>query len=151
MSGIGFDGYRNEVFEAAVSKIHDMAHEEIYEECLAVLGWWDSYEDFLHMLAVDEVDMNEMGQAIVDWLWDDDEVTHNSAPLSDSEAQGKIGDMVWLPDLNSLLEEFGSSLGEAIERGAGFIDVSIRCEMLGEVSSDLAKAMADEFMRDAGN
>lgn len=40
------------------------------------------------------------------------------------------------------LQEFGQDLGEAMERGPEYIDLSIRCYLLGEV---LAEVLAEDY------
>ena len=46
--------------------------------------------------------------------------------------------------LKEALEEFGGDYGEALEKGAEFCDVTIRCYLLGEVLGEVLEEIENE-------
>lgn len=52
--------------------------------------------------------------------------------------------------LAEAVEEFGGSVGEAIEKGAEYCDVTIRCYMLGQVISEAIEEAEEEAEEDNG-
>ena len=80
----------------------------------------------------------EVENNLYDDLWTADSVTGNASgsyTFSRWEAENNLCHN-W--DLASeALQAFGQSLGEAAERGAEYIDLSIRCYLLGEVLSEV--------------
>lgn len=47
--------------------------------------------------------------------------------------------------LEEALEEFGQSLGHAVERGAEYCDVTIRCYLLGQAIAEVLEEFAEEL------
>lgn len=104
-----------------------------------------SKEDLKDLLANSR---NEFEEALNERLWNDDSVTGNASgsyTFSIYEAEEIIAHNWDL--LLDALYEFGCDYREALEKGAEYCDVSIRCYLLGqaisEVLDDLEKELID--------
>lgn len=78
-------------------------------------------------------------------LWIEDSVTGNgsgSYTFSTWQAEENIAHNMDL--LAEAVEEFGGSVGEAIEKGAEYCDVTIRCYMLGQVIGEAIEEAEEE-------
>lgn len=85
---------------------------------------------------------------------------YDDAFLSDSvtgNASGSYTFNIWKAEeyiahnmdiLAEALAEYGENLGEAIERGAEFCDVTIRCYVLGQVLGEAIKECEEENEED---
>lgn len=72
-------------------------------------------------------------------LWNEDSVTGNACGsyyCNAYRAEGAIGNIWEDGILREACEEFGGDLGNWIERGAEYCDVSIRCYLLGEAIAE---------------
>lgn len=91
-------------------------------------------ERFLERL---EDDRDELEQELYDELWVSDSVTGNASgsyTFSTYDAEENICHNLDL--LAEALAEFGSDGAEALEKGAEFCDVTIRCYLLGQALSE---------------
>lgn len=82
---------------------------------------------------------------LYDELFVDDSVTGNASgsyTFSTYEAEENIAHNMGL--LQEALEEFGGNYAEALERGAEYCDVTIRCYLLGEVLQEVLDDLKDE-------
>lgn len=73
-----------------------------------------------------------------DEMWNDDSITGSASgsyTISTYKAEENICHNWDL--LKEALEEFGTDFGEALEKGAEFCDVTIRCYLLGQVLQDV--------------
>lgn len=71
---------------------------------------------------------------LYDYLWIEDSVTGNgsgSYTFSRYQAEENVKDVIFDKELLDLFKEFGDDR-VPLEKGAEFIDVSIRCFLLGE-------------------
>lgn len=100
------------------------------------LGYDDDYEDYTN-----DVDFD----SLYDKLWIHDAVTGN--------ASGSYTFNAWQAEeylchnmdlLSEAISEFGGELGNAVEQGAEYCDVTIRCYVLSQVLSELC----DEWNED---
>lgn len=82
---------------------------------------------------------------LYDELFIDDSVTGNASgsyTFSTYEAEENIAHNIEL--LQEALEEFGGNYAEALERGAEYCDVTIRCYLLGEVLQEVLDDLKEE-------
>lgn len=94
----------------------------------------------------DEIDTDNL----YDDLFIDDSVTGNASgsyTFNTYEAEENIAHNMDL--LKEALDEFGGEYGEALERGAEFCDVTIRCYMLGQVISEAIEELKEELEEEA--
>ena len=94
----------------------------------------------------DEIDTDNL----YDDLFIDDSVTGNASgsyTFSTYEAEENIAHNMDL--LKEAIEEFGGEYGEALERGAEFCDVTIRCYMLGQVIGEAIEELKEELEEEA--
>lgn len=79
------------------------------------------------------LDRDEFENDMNDYLWITDSVTGN--------ASGSYTFCTWMAEenlchnldlLKEAIEEFGGNYGEALEKGAEYCDVTIRCYLLGQ-------------------
>lgn len=77
-------------------------------------------------------------QALYDEMWTDDSITGNASgsyTFSTYQAEENISHNLDL--LKEAIEYFGGDFGEALERGAEYCDVTIRCYLLGQAISEV--------------
>ena len=77
-------------------------------------------------------------QALYDEMWTDDSITGNgsgSYTFSTYQAEENIAHNMDL--LREAIEEFGGDSGEALERGAEYCDVTIRCYLLSQAIAEV--------------
>lgn len=100
----------------------------------------------------DNIDLNEwkgnadgLSEHLNDTLWCEDSVTGNASgsyTFSTWQAEENLAHN-W-DVLEEALDEFGGK-DEAIERGAEWCDVTIRCYVLGAAISEVMEELADEL------
>lgn len=72
-------------------------------------------------------------------MWTDDSITGNGSGTyfdSEDKAREAVGDLIWSNDLVDIFKEFGYDR-VPMEKGARYIDTSIRCFLLNECIYDL--------------
>lgn len=119
---------RYDYFEAVKSDVID----EINDEYL------NRFSDF--------DDMEEFAAALNNELWVSDRVTGSgsgSYTFSAWEAEENICHNFDL--IEDACEEFGYDMGEAFKNGAEYLDVLIRCYLLGSVISEVLLDFEQEF------
>lgn len=82
---------------------------------------------------------------LYDDLFIEDSVTGNASgsyTFSTYEAEENIAHNLDL--LKEAIEEFGGEYGEALEKGAEFCDVTIRCYILGQVIEEAIEELQEE-------
>ena len=80
-----------------------------------------------------------------DDCWIDDSVTGNASgsyTFNAFKAQENISDLIWNDELLEMFNEFGYER-IPLEKGAEFIDVSIRCFLLSEVIAENEKEIKE--------
>lgn len=96
-------------------------------------------------IKVTEENRDEVEQELNDLLFTEDSVTGN--------ASGSYTFNTWKAEeylchnwdlLLEALKDFGDDIPSAIERGAEFCDVTIRCNLLGQVISEVLDEIVDE-------
>lgn len=90
---------------------------------------------------------NSFEEQIQDELWTADSVTGNgsgSYTFNTYEAEENIAHNLDL--LNDAIIEFGGSVSEALERGAEYCDVTIRCYLLNEAISEALDELEQEYI-----
>jgi len=83
---------------------------------------------------------------LYDDLFLDDSVTGNASgsyTFSTYKAEENIAHNLDL--LKEAIEEFGGEYGEALERGAEYCDVTIRCYLLGQVIGEAIEELQEEI------
>ncbi len=88
--------------------------------------------------------------ALYDDLFIDDSVTGNASgsyTFSTYKAEEYIAHNLDL--LKEAIEEFGGEYGEALERGAEFCDVTIRCYVLGQAIGEAIEELKEELEEEA--
>ena len=108
---------------------HDY-HEEMKADILEYLNEEYTTEEIKRNLE----DKDEFYEKLFDALWVTDSVTGNASgsyTFNRWDAEENICHNLGL--LKDALDEFGSTLADALEKGAEFCDVTIRCYMLGSV------------------
>ena len=108
---------------------HDY-HEEMKADILEYLNEEYTTEEIKRNLE----DKDEFYEKLFDDLWVTDSVTGNASgsyTFNRWDAEENICHNLGL--LKDALDEFGSTLADALEKGAEFCDVTIRCYMLGSV------------------
>lgn len=81
---------------------------------------------------------------LYDEMWADDSITGNASgsyTFSTYQAEENIAHNMDL--LREAIEEFGGNFGEALERGAEYCDVTIRCYLLGQAISEVKKEIEE--------
>ncbi len=81
---------------------------------------------------------------LYDEMWTDDSITGNASgsyTFSTYQAEENIAHNMDL--LREAIEEFGGNFGEALERGAEYCDVTIRCYLLGQAISEVKKEIEE--------
>lgn len=119
--GYSYNDYYNEVLADAVAVMAD---------------YGDEYTDF---------------QEFYDALWTDDSVTGNGSGsyfFNAVKAKDAISEFIWSDEFNYMCEEFGDSVEHCMEMGPEGVDVSIRCWMLGQISSELEDKWNEMFPED---
>ena len=94
---------------------------------------------------MDYDDIDDACETLHDILWIEDGVTGNlsgSYTFSTYDAEENLCHNMEL--LLAACSEFGQSLGDAVERGAEFCDVTIRCYLLGGILYDVLEDMNDQ-------
>lgn len=103
-----------------------------------------SKEDLKDLLANSR---NEFEEALNERLWNDDSVTGNASgsyTFSIYEAEEYIAHNLDL--LLDALCEFGCDYGEALEKGAEYCDVTIRCYLLNQAISEVLDELEKELI-----
>lgn len=94
---------------------------------------------------VNEDNRNEIEQQLYDDLFVSDSVTGNgSGSYTFSTWQAEENLCHNLDLLAEALEEFGGSTGEALERGAEYCDVTIRCYLLAQAIAEVLDEVETE-------
>lgn len=94
----------------------------------------------------DYEDLEELEQCLNDELWIVDSVTGNASgsyTLNRWEAEENICHNMEL--LGEALEEFGGNAGEALEKGAEYCDVTIRCYLLSQAIAEVMEEIREDF------
>lgn len=94
----------------------------------------------------DYEDLEELEQYLNDELWIVDSVTGNTSgsyTLNCWEAEENICHNMEL--LGEALEEFGGNAGEALEKGAEYCDVTIRCYLLSQAIAEVMEEIKEDF------
>lgn len=89
---------------------------------------------------------NDAYETLHDNFWIDDSVTGNASgsyTFNGYKAEENLCHNMDL--LVDACNEFGQSIGDAIERGAEYCDVTIRCYLLGSVLSDVLDELNDDY------
>lgn len=90
--------------------------------------------------------MDNAYDSLYDYLWIKDGVTGNASGSytfnSYTAEENLCHNMDLLVDA---CNEFGQSIGDAIERGAEYCDVTIRCYLLGSILSEVLDELNDEY------
>ena len=84
-------------------------------------------------------------QTLYDEMFIDDSITGNASgsyTFSTWQAEENIAHNIDL--LKEALEEFGGDYGEALEKGAEYCDVTIRCYLLGQVLQEVLEELEEE-------
>lgn len=135
---------RNQVLNAELQRQLNKYNDSYdYEQAVKddVRYWIDEHIDF-----DDWDDWDDLRDHVYDECWVDDGVTGN--------ASGSYTFNAWRAEINlchnmDLLEEaadeFGGDLGEWVERGAEYCDVSIRCYLLSSAVCDVINELQDEI------
>ena len=108
---------------------HDY-HEEMKVDILEYLKEEYTTEEIKRSLE----DKDDFYEKLFEDLWVTDSVTGNASgsyTFNTWQAEENICHNLGL--LKDALDEFGSTLADALEKGAEFCDVTIRCYMLGSV------------------
>ena len=108
---------------------HDY-HAEIKADIIAYIGAEYGTEELKEHIN----NRDELYEKLFDDLWLTDSVTGNASgsyTLNRWEAEENICHN--LDSLKDALDEFGSTLTDALEKGAEYCDVTIRCYLLGSV------------------
>lgn len=90
-----------------------------------------------------EDNREEVQEALYDELWTSDTVTGNASGSYTWQAEENLCHNLDL--LREACDKFGSSVGDAIERGAEYCDVTIRCYLLGEVLGQVLDDMQENI------
>ena len=83
-------------------------------------------------------------EQLFDEMWTDDSITGNASgsyTFSTYQAEENIAHNMDL--LREAIEEFGGDFGEALDRGAEYCDVTIRCYLLDQAITEVKKEMED--------
>ena len=91
------------------------------------------------------LDREELEEIANDELWVDDSVTGNASgsyTFSTWKAEENLCHN--MDELEEACGEFGQPIGQAIERGAEYCDVTIRCYMLGQAISAAIDELEEE-------
>ena len=90
-------------------------------------------------------DREELEEIANDNLWVDDSVTGNaSGSYTLSTWQAEENRCHNMDELEDACDEFGQPIGHAIERGAEYCDVTIRCYLLGQAISAALDELEEE-------
>lgn len=84
-------------------------------------------------------------QTLYDNMFIDDSITGNASgsyTFNTWQAEENIAHNMDL--LKEALEEFGGDYGEALEKGAEYCDVTIRCYLLGQVLQEVLEELEEE-------
>lgn len=84
-------------------------------------------------------------QILYDDMFIDDSITGNASgsyTFNTWQAEENIAHNMDL--LKEALEEFGGDYGEALEKGAEYCDVTIRCYLLGQVLQEVLEELEEE-------
>lgn len=105
----------------------------------------DNYTENELVAMLREDGRDSVEEKLNDELWTDDAVTGNASGSYTFNAYQAEENLCHNMDLLAeVCEEFGESLGAAVERGAEYCDVTIRCALLRGAISDFL----DEFERE---
>lgn len=98
--------------------------------------------DINNYIIKNNIDINSVDEELLyDSLWVEDSVTGNASgkyTCNSRLAQEYIGEAIWEKWLLDIFKEFGEDR-IPLERGAKYIDVSIRCGLLGECISEVLR------------
>lgn len=97
-------------------------------------------ENFEEILEEHDNDFDDAWESFYDDIFIDDSVTDNGSGsywFNSRKAEKSLEGFLWDEDIVRLLGESGDSIESIISRGPEVTDVIIRCDMLGEVYSEL--------------
>lgn len=90
--------------------------------------------------------MDDAYNSLYDDLWINDSVTGNASSSYTFNTYTAEENLCHNMDLlMNACNEFGQSIGDAIERGAEHCDVTIRCYLLGSVLSEVLDELNDRY------
>lgn len=111
----------------------------------------DAKNYILENYTKEEISQSGMVNKLYDELFIADSVTGNASgsyTFSTWQAEENIAHNMDL--LAEAVEDFGGTVGEAIEKGAEYCDVTIRCYMLGQVIGEAIEEAEEEAEEDNG-
>ena len=111
----------------------------------------DAKNYILENYTKEEITRSGMVNKLYDELFIADSVTGNASgsyTFNTWQAEENIAHNMDL--LAEAVEDFGGTVGEAIEKGAEYCDVTIRCYMLGQVLGDAIEETKEEIEEDNG-
>ena len=115
--------------------------ENVKNDCIDAVREWLEY----HKDDVEGMRRDDLREKLYDALWIDDSVTGNASgsyTFSTYEAEQNIAGNWDL--LGEAMREFGCEC-DAIEKGAEWADVTIRCYLLGECLDEAMDEIDDEI------
>ena len=91
-----------------------------------------------YLKGTDERDFDKL----YDEMWAEDSITGNASGSYTFNTYKAEENICHNQDLlREALEEFGGNYGEALEKGAEFCDVTIRCYLLGQVLTEVLEEL----------
>ena len=121
--------------------VYDKYYKEVYNDACTVAD-----ENFKYYLENSDNDFDDAWDEFYEDLFVDDSVTGNGSGsywFNSKKAEESLGEFIWDEDIVWLLEEMGDSIEDVVKRGPEVADVIIRCEMLGQVESDVRDYVED--------
>lgn len=115
--------------------------ENVKDDCVEAIREWLSY----HKDETEGMSRDELREKLYDSFWIDDSVTGNASgsyTFSAYDAEQNIAGNWDL--LGEAMREFGFEC-DAIEKGAEWADVTIRCYLLGECLDEAMDELDDEI------
>ncbi len=109
-----------------------------------VRTWCEENPETLNSLKAGEIDADEAAEQINDLCWISDSVTGNASgsyTFNTWEAEENLCHNLDL--LEEACTEFGCNMGEAIERGAEYCDVTIRCYLLNQAVAEVLEEVGN--------
>ena len=109
-----------------------------------VRTWCEEHPETLNSLKTGDIDADEAAEQINDSCWVSDSVTGNASgsyTFNTWEAEENLCHNLDL--LEEACNEFGTNMGEAIERGAEYCDVTIRCYLLGQAVAEVLEEVVN--------
>ena len=115
-----------------------------YEEVLKAVE--EAAEDSYTPEMLEPVDLDDYSEKLNDALWIDDSVTGNASGsyfFNSYEAEEALAGNWKLAA--EAMEEFGLDKINAVEKGAEWVDVMVRCYLLGQCIADYIEQNADDL------